>query len=152
MTNIQDGNVGNELLANAGLPFDVTSGELYVNLVDETTGAISKHRIDIDAAHTTLLGGAFLAWEDSRPGAANTYVQRVDSTGASLWAAGGVPVSSPRSVMNETQICPDGLGGLLVAWTEHYPSSAYNNAYVQGHGQPRPSEVTQEIKRIVRVG
>ena len=49
----QDGNVGNELLANAGLPFDVTSGELYVNLVDETTGAISKHRIDIDAAHTT---------------------------------------------------------------------------------------------------
>lgn len=48
-----DGSVGDELLANAGLPFEVSSGDLYVNLVDEASGSISKHRIAIDASRTS---------------------------------------------------------------------------------------------------
>jgi flagellar hook-associated protein 1 FlgK len=49
-----DGQVTDERLANAGLPFDVTSGELFVNVTDESTGAVTKTRIPIDAARMTV--------------------------------------------------------------------------------------------------
>ncbi len=49
-----DGDRKDELLARAGLPFDVRSGSLYVNIVDRTSGAMSKHRIDIDASRSTV--------------------------------------------------------------------------------------------------
>lgn len=49
-----DGRVQDELLSNAGLPFEVTSGSLYVNVVDEATGALEKHRLDLSATHTTV--------------------------------------------------------------------------------------------------
>ena len=49
-----DGDREDELLARAGLPFDVQSGSLYVNIVDRTSGAMSKHRIDIDASRSTV--------------------------------------------------------------------------------------------------
>jgi flagellar hook-associated protein FlgK len=48
-----DGNATNELLSRAGLPFDVVSGDLYVNMVDTTSGALTKHKITVDAARTT---------------------------------------------------------------------------------------------------
>ena len=50
----QDGRVQDELLANAGLPFAVGTGSLYVNVSDEASGALAQHRIDISAAHTTV--------------------------------------------------------------------------------------------------
>jgi flagellar hook-associated protein 1 FlgK len=49
-----DGRVQDELLSNAGLPFEVASGSLYVNVSDTTTGAIEKHRIDVSSTHTTV--------------------------------------------------------------------------------------------------
>jgi len=48
------GTVTDELLSNAGLPFDIRSGELYVNMTDEQTGAMTKHKIDIDPARTLV--------------------------------------------------------------------------------------------------
>ncbi|NOT32027.1 MAG: flagellar hook-associated protein FlgK [Planctomycetes bacterium] len=50
----QDGRVLDELLSNAGLPFDVGSGSLYVNVSDDATGALEKHKIDISSTHTTV--------------------------------------------------------------------------------------------------
>jgi flagellar hook-associated protein 1 FlgK len=50
----QDGKVSDELLSNAGLPFEVTSGSLYVNVVDEASGGLTKHRLDISQTHTTV--------------------------------------------------------------------------------------------------
>ena len=49
-----DGAVTDERLADAGLPFTVTSGTLYVNVRDEASGALVTHTIDIDAAPTTV--------------------------------------------------------------------------------------------------
>jgi len=49
-----DGDVLDELLGSAGLPFDVQDGELYVNVTDEATGALTRHRIEIDAGRTTV--------------------------------------------------------------------------------------------------
>ena len=48
------GSVLDELLSNSGLPFDVVDGELYVNVTEETTGAVTKNRIAIDASRTTV--------------------------------------------------------------------------------------------------
>ena len=48
------GSLLDELLSKAGLPFDVVDGELYVNVTEEATGAVTKNRIAIDAARTTV--------------------------------------------------------------------------------------------------
>jgi len=50
----QDGELRDELLSNAGLPFEVQDGALYVNVQDEATGAFSTRRIDIERAGTTV--------------------------------------------------------------------------------------------------
>jgi flagellar hook-associated protein 1 FlgK len=50
----QDGRVQDELLSNAGLPFDVESGSLYVNVSDTANGGFVKHRLDISSTHTTV--------------------------------------------------------------------------------------------------
>ncbi len=51
-----NGDVSDELISQAGLPFPVTAGRLYVNVVDEASGELTKHRIDIDPARTTAGG------------------------------------------------------------------------------------------------
>lgn len=61
----KDGQITDELLSRAGLPFDVVSGSLYVNVVeypaapgDQSTGNVTKHQIEITQTHTTV--GDFL--------------------------------------------------------------------------------------------
>lgn len=49
----QDGLLGDELLSNSGLPFEIQDGELFVNVTNEATGGLTRHRIGIDASHTT---------------------------------------------------------------------------------------------------
>jgi flagellar hook-associated protein 1 FlgK len=49
-----DGKVADELLSNAGLPFDVVSGGLWVNVVESSTGSVTRQRIEISATHTTV--------------------------------------------------------------------------------------------------
>ena len=50
----QDGRLSDELLSNAGLPFEVVSGSLYVNVIEESTGELTKHRVDLSQTHTTV--------------------------------------------------------------------------------------------------
>ncbi len=49
-----DGKAIDELVSNAGLPFDVTSGSLWVNVENLTTGELVKHEIEISRTHTTV--------------------------------------------------------------------------------------------------
>lgn len=49
-----DGQRGDELLAQADLPFPVTAGELFVTVTNRTTGEIERSRIDIDPSAMTL--------------------------------------------------------------------------------------------------
>lgn len=69
------GTLGNELLADSGLPFDVASGTLYVTMTNEQTGAIEKHVVTIDAKRTSVDG--FLADLDAIDG----LNARLDSKG-----------------------------------------------------------------------
>lgn len=63
-----DGNgvLGNELLSAAGLPFDVSSGTLYVNVTDLASGQLHKHAVQIDAQRTSV--DDLLAALDALPG------------------------------------------------------------------------------------
>lgn len=49
-----DGARTDELLANAGLPFDLQGGQLFLNITDEATGAVTTHAVAIDPAATTV--------------------------------------------------------------------------------------------------
>ena len=48
------GSVLDDLLAQSGLPVDIKSGELYVNVTDEQTGEMVKHKFNIDADRMTV--------------------------------------------------------------------------------------------------
>lgn len=49
-----DGVIGDELLSQAGFPFEITSGELYVSVTDEATGEMTRSRIDINPNQMSL--------------------------------------------------------------------------------------------------
>ena len=49
-----DGERGDEILAQANLPFEVEAGDLYVTVTDKKTGATERSRIAIDPGAMTL--------------------------------------------------------------------------------------------------
>jgi hypothetical protein len=74
-------------------------------------------------------GGAIIAWSDRRSGNLDVYAQRIGSTGAVLWAEGGVPVCTHAADDWYPEIVPDGSGGALVAWQNGQGSEG--KVYVQ---------------------
>ena len=70
-----DGDRTDELLSNSGLPFDIQNGVLYVNIVDEVSGALRTTTVEIDAARTSV--GDFLAALNAVP----ELSARLDSLG-----------------------------------------------------------------------
>jgi len=69
----------------------------------------SRPRVISDGA-----GGAIVAWRDTRSGAIGVYAQRFNSSGAPLWTAGGVRLST---TFGDPEIDLDGAGGAVVAWS-----------------------------------
>ena len=64
-------------------------------------------------------GGAIVSWEDDRTGfLGDIYAQRVDSTGASLWAENGVVLCTAPGEQYAPTIAPDGAGGAIIAWQD----------------------------------
>ena len=80
-------------------------------------------------------GGAIVAWQENP--AADLLAQRLTSTGATAWAAGGVAVSNAAGSqsfllhggegLNFTSMIADGTGGAIVAWedTRNGPDDIY---------------------------
>ncbi len=50
----QNGDFLDELIVNAGLPFDVQNGALLINVIDDATGAITQTTVDIDISSDTV--------------------------------------------------------------------------------------------------
>jgi len=72
-------------------------------------------------------GGAIITWYEDRIGNQDTYAQRINSSGATLWttaAAGGLPVCTNTSRQDNPTITFDGSGGALITW---YDARAGNN-------------------------
>jgi hypothetical protein len=77
------------------------------------SGGQGAHAVIPDGA-----GGAIVAWEDARSGGRDIYVQRIDASGAALWAVDGVAVCSATGDQYYPQIVSDGAGGAIVTWND----------------------------------
>jgi hypothetical protein len=64
-------------------------------------------------------GGVVIAWEDFRNGNYDIYAQRLDPTGARLWAAAGVPLCAAAGNQQSPRIDTDGTGGAVVSWDDN---------------------------------
>jgi len=49
-----DGDAGNDMLADAGLPFEPTAGALRINVVDDSTGAATAAELSVDPESQSL--------------------------------------------------------------------------------------------------
>jgi len=63
---------------------------------------------------------AILTWEDDRGGplTGDLFAQALSLGGALLWAPGGVPVCTAVSRQMVPKAVTDGLGGVIIAWTD----------------------------------
>lgn len=94
---------GNELWTNGGHIMCPSSDQSWSNLVSD--GA----------------GGAIFAWLDNRNGFWNIYAQRIDASGAELWAPCGVGVRVGNSDVDTSAnlaVVSDGSGGAIVVWAD----------------------------------
>jgi hypothetical protein len=64
-------------------------------------------------------GGAVVAWQDYRDGTSDIFAQRLDGSGAVLWAADGVPLCTAGNNQSYPTIDSDGSGGAIVAWQDY---------------------------------
>jgi hypothetical protein len=64
-------------------------------------------------------GGAILVWADNRSGNYDIYAERVDASGAVLWAANGVAICTAAGDQYFPQIVSDGAGGAIVTWEDY---------------------------------
>lgn len=91
-----------------------------------STNTQNNPKIDVDGS-----GGAIITWQDKRNNADyDIYAQRIDNSGANLWAANGVIVCNAVNTQNNPRIEPDGANGALIGWTDKR-NAIDNNIYVQ---------------------
>jgi predicted lipoprotein with Yx(FWY)xxD motif len=65
-------------------------------------------------------GGGILVWADLRNGpTTDIYAQRVNGSGAVLWAADGIPISAAANNQSVPQLVPDGSGGAILVWEDN---------------------------------
>jgi hypothetical protein len=62
------------------------------------------------------VGGAIIAWTDTRNNNNDIYAQRIDSSGNVLWTANGVAVTFDTSNQADPKIVSDGKHGVIVTW------------------------------------
>ena len=61
-------------------------------------------------------GTAIIAWSDKRSGTEDIYAQRLDSSGAAVWAANGIVVCNSAGTQTMPAVGRDGSGGAVIAW------------------------------------
>jgi hypothetical protein len=117
--------------------------DLYANKYSSLTG-IKQWATDAEIVNQPLTqqrqqvfpdqaGGFFCIWEDQRISSAETdlFVQRVDGTGAVLWAANGVNICNASFNQLNPQITGDGSTGIVATWTDNRISATDQNIYAQ---------------------
>jgi hypothetical protein len=64
------------------------------------------------------IGGAIIVWSDYRGGQYDTYAQRVNAAGDTLWAANGIPIDASVGDQYGAEVIPDGSGGAYLIWMD----------------------------------
>lgn len=106
---------GTTSLANNGMSICSTSGSR------ENPNIISDNA-----------GGAFILWSDTRSGNYyDLYIQRLLQSGSVAFANNGLLVSNGSNDQIDNAVCPDGQGGVIVAWTDLRNNSSGSDIYVQ---------------------
>lgn len=78
-------------------------------------GTQTVPKIDPDS----LTDGAYVVWVDKRSGEQDIYAQRIDSNGAPMWAANGIPVCTATGNQSAQDIMSnDNISGLFVTWKD----------------------------------
>jgi flagellar hook capping protein FlgD len=70
-------------------------------------------------------GSVVIVWADTRNGALNSdiYAQRLDPSGAPLWAAEGIPLCAAAGNQTAPIVAPSLDGAVMVAWLDNRVSS-----------------------------
>jgi hypothetical protein len=76
-------------------------------------------------------GGAIVAWQDSRSGADDIYVQRVNASGVVQWTAGGVALCTAARRQLDPKIVSDGAGGAIITWWDERSGTDSWDIYAQ---------------------
>jgi hypothetical protein len=77
-------------------------------------------------------GGMIAVWADKRGADKDLYAQRVDQTGAALWAPNGAAIATAACDQFDQAMISDGSGGAFLTWTDcrtYYASG--NDIYAQ---------------------
>jgi hypothetical protein len=64
-------------------------------------------------------GGAIIAWQNTGASGKDIYAQRVDASGAVLWAADGVAVCAAAYDQMNPHLAADGSGGAIITWEDN---------------------------------
>ncbi|MBN1676620.1 MAG: cadherin-like domain-containing protein [Kiritimatiellae bacterium] len=64
------------------------------------------------------VGGAIIAWQDSRGSDIDIYAQRISHTGTVYWAANGVAVCAAASNQTAHELIGDNVGGAILVWED----------------------------------
>lgn len=64
------------------------------------------------------MGGAVVAWEDYRSGAADIYAQRISMFGLQYFTANGTPVCTVIGDQRWPQLAPDAANGAIISWQD----------------------------------
>ncbi|MFX1476989.1 MAG: hypothetical protein ACFFCI_02545 [Promethearchaeota archaeon] len=76
---------------------------------------ISNHIVDIDIC-TDGAGGAIIAWQDLRTAQYDIFIQRINTTGQTMWTPNGTLVTSEIGPHTNPELCSDNAGGAYLAW------------------------------------
>jgi hypothetical protein len=82
--------------------------------------------------------GVIVAWRDGRNGPEDIFAQRLDVSGARLWAPGGVNLSNQGAQQISPRISADGNGGAHVSWVDvrYAPDGDVFVGHVDAGGMP----------------
>lgn len=79
-------------------------------------------------------GGALVAWDDSREGSSDIYMQRISTGGTRMWAASGLGLSTAAGEQRQPCIANIGGGNVIVAWGDARPGSYGEDIFCQRIG------------------
>ncbi|MFX1457616.1 MAG: hypothetical protein ACFFDB_19800 [Promethearchaeota archaeon] len=77
--------------------------------------------------------GSIICWEDERTPANSfdIYMQKVNSSGDSVWLEDGIVICSDSAFQRDAEICKDGFGGAIIAWLDDRPGGMNTHIYAQ---------------------
>lgn len=71
--------------------------------------------------------GAIICWQDRRSGGSDQiYAQRINNTGAAVWAANGIPLASSTGIQYYPCLASDGAGGAVAVWQDNRSGVDYD--------------------------